>query len=327
MRRRELILLFGGAMTASRALRAQQKTMPVIGYLNGTSPGPAAPFVATFRQGLSETGYVEGQNVAIEYRWAEGRYDQLSGLAADLVDLKVDVIATSGGDRSALAAKHATSTIPTVFTIGGDPVEQGLVASLARPGGNLTGISVFAIKLNPKRLELLSELIPHAGVIALLVNPNSPNAERVMHDVLEAARQKGLQLHILKAGTEIEIDAAFASLVQLRAGALVIHADPFFINSQREQLVALATRYAIPMISGSREFCAAGGLISYEADLTALNRQAGNYVGKILAGAKPADLPVRQPTKFELVINLKTAKALGLTIPHSILTRADEVIE
>ena len=328
MRRRELLLAIGvAAIARSRALRAQQNAVPVIGYLGLNSPGASASFVGAFQKGLSDTGYVEGLNVAIEYRWAEGRYDRLSALAADLVDLKVDVIATSGGDRSALAAKHATSTIPTVFTIGGDPVEQGLIASLARPGGNLTGVSVFSIKLNPKRLELLSELIPHAGVVALLVNPNSPNAERVMQDVLEAARQKGLQLHILKAGTEIEIDAAFASLVQLRAGALVIHADPFFINSQREQLVALAMRYAIPMISGSREFCAAGGLISYEADLAALNRQAGNYVGKVLAGAKPADLPVRQPTKFELVINLKTAKALGLTIPHSILTRADEVIE
>ena len=268
MRRRELMLLLGGAMTAPRALRAQQKAMPVIGFLGSASPGPSAPFVAAFRQGLSETGYVEGQNVAIEYRWAEGHYDRLPALAADLVGRKVDVIVASGGTSSALAAKSATSTIPIVFVSGGDPVADGLVASLARPGGNLTGFSILAVELMPKRLELLSELVPQARVIALLVNPNNPNAERIIRDVQEAARAKGVQLHILKAGTESEIDAAFASLVQLQAGALVVGTDPFFI-SRREQLVALAARHAVPAIYEWREFAAAGGLISYGPSLTA----------------------------------------------------------
>ena len=253
-------------MTAARALRAQQKAMPVIGFLSSTSPGPFAPFLAAFRQGLSETGYVEGQNVAIEYRWAEGRYDRLPALAADLVGRKVDVIAT-GGSPPALAAKSATSTIPIVFIVGGDPVAEGLVASLARPGGNLTGFSILAVELMPKRLELLSELVPQAKVIALLVNPNNPNAERIIRDVQEAARAKGVQLHILKASSESEIDAAFATLVQLHAGALVVAADPFF-NSRREQLVALASRHAVPAIYECREFAAAGGLISYGPSLT-----------------------------------------------------------
>ena len=328
MNRRELLVLVAGAMTAPRGLRAQQKAMPVIGFLSGTSAGASEPVAAAFRQGLSEAGWVEGQNVMIEYRWAEGRYDRLPALAAELVDRKVDVIAaTGGGDLGPRAAKNATSTIPIVFAVGGDPVELGLVASLARPGGNLTGVSVFAIELNPKRLELLSELVPQARVFALLVNPNSPNAERIIADVQQAARAKGLQLHILRAGTEGEIDTAFDALVQLRAGALVLHADPFFFNSRREQLMALAARHSIPMISGSREFTAAGGLISYAARSTALYRQVGIYVGRILKRAKPADLPVQQPATFELVVNLKTAGALGLTIPPSILARADEVIE
>jgi putative ABC transport system substrate-binding protein len=325
MRRRELLLFLGGAMTAARALRAQQKAMRVIGFLNGTSPSPAAPFVAAFRQGLGETGYVEGHNLAIEYRWAEGRYDRLPALATDLVGQKVDVIVASGGDRSALAAKSATSTIPVVFTAG-DPVVIGLVASLSRPGGNLTGFSIITVELHPKLLELLSELVPQAGVIALLVNPNNPNAERVMRDVQEAARAKGVQLPILKAGTESEIDAAFASLVQLQAGALLVAADPFLFN-RREQLVALASHHAVPAIYPWREAVAAGGLISYGPSLTSVFRQLGTYAGKILNGAKPADLPVQQPTAFELVVNLKTAEALGLTVPPSILARADEVIE
>lgn len=325
MKRRELILLLGGAMAAGAA-RAQQKAMPVVGYLNSTSPDPAKPFVAGFREGLSETGYVEGQNVAIEYRWAEGHYDRLPGFAADLVGRKVDVIAASGGDLSARAAKGATSTIPIVSVIGGNPVASGLIASLARPGGNLTGVSFLTAELNPKRLELLSELVPKAGVIALLVNPNNPQTEGVMRDLQEAARAKGVQLPILKAGTESEIDAAFAALVQLRAGALLVAADAYY-NSRNEQLVTLTSRHAVPAISEWRGFPMSGGLISYGASLTDVYRQVGVYVGKILKGAKPADLPVQQPTKFELVINLKTAKALSLAVPQPIFARADEVIE
>ena len=324
MDRRELMLLLAGAMTAARTLRAQQKPMPVIGYLGSESPGPMAPLVAAFLQGLSETGYVDGQNVAIEYRWAEGDYDRLPALAADLVRRKVDVVATLG-IPSALAAKSATSTIPIVFAVG-DAVERGLVASLARPGGNLTGVSLLNVELTSKRLELISELVPQAGVIALLVNPNNPNTERTIRDMEEAARAKGVQLNILKAGTESEIDAAFAALVQLPAGALVVVGDPLFIN-RREQLVALASRHAVPAIYAFREYAAAGGLISYGTSFTAAYRQLGTYAGKILKGAKPADLPVQQPTTFELVVNLNTAKELGLTVPPSILARADEVIE
>ena len=323
MRRRELVLLLGGAMTAARALRAQQKAMPVIGFLGAGFPGPFAPVIAGFRQGLSETGYVEGQNVSIEYRWTEGRYDRLPASAADLVGRKVDVIVTQGGTPSTRAAKSATSTIPIVFTGNDDPVGNGLVVSLSRPGGNVTGFSIFAVELMPKRLELLSELVPQARVIGLLVDPNNPNAERIIADAQEAARAKGVQLNILKANTESEIDTAFATLVQLHAAALVV--TGFF--SRREQLVALAARYTVPAMYDWDEFGAAGGLISYGASLTAAARQVGIYAGRILKGAMPADLPVQQPTTFKLVINLKTAKALGLTIPPSILARADEVIE
>ena len=310
-------------MTVSRALRAQQKAMPVIGFLG--SIGPIAPQVAAFHQGLSETGYVEGQNLTIEYRWAEDRNDRLPALAADLVGRKVDVI-VAGALLGALAAKSATSTIPIVFTGVADPVVAGLVTSLARPGGNLTGFSSLGGELVRKLLELLSELVPQASVIALLVNPNNPNTERMITDVQEAARAKGLQLPILKAGTERELDSAFATLIQLQAGALIVGGDPFFSN-RREQLVALASRQAVPAIYQFREFATVGGLISYGASNPALYRQAGNYAGRILKGAKPADPPVQQPTRFELVINLNAAKALGLTVPPSMLDLADEVIE
>jgi ABC-type uncharacterized transport system substrate-binding protein len=324
MKRRELMLLLGGAMTMAPNLRAQQRPMPVIGFLHYGSPGPFAPFVAAFHRGLSETGDVEGQNLAIEYRWAEGDYDRLAALASELVDRKVDVIAAFG-PPSARAAKSATSTIPIVFG-SGDPVGEGLVASLARPGGNLTGVSLLTVELMAKRLEILSELVPRAGAIALLVNPNSPNTEPMIRDVQEAARAKGVQLPVLKADAEGEIDAAFATLVQMKAGGLVVGTDPFF-NTRREQLVALAALYAVPAIYEWREFAAAGGLISYGSSLTSVYRQVGIYVGKILKGARPADLPVQQPTTFELVVNLNTANALGLTVPPSILARADEVIE
>ena len=324
MNRRELMLALSGAMTVPRVLRAQQKAMPVIGYLSSEASGPSASFVTAFLQGLSETGYVVGENVAIEYRWAEGRYDRLPALVTDIIGRKVDVIAALGLP-SALAAKSATSTIPIVFSVG-DAVERGLVASLARPGGNRTGVSLINVELMPKRLELISELVPQAGVIAVLVNPNNANTERITRDMEEAAHAKGVQLAILKAGTESEIDAAYATLVQLHAGALIVMGDPLFVN-RREQLVALSSRHALPTIYPLREFAASGGLISYGASFTAAFRDVGIYVGKILNGAKPADLPVQQPTTFELVVNLNTAKALGLTIPPSILARADEVIE
>ena len=327
MRRRELIPLLGGAMiTWPLAARAQQVAMPVIGYLIGPSPGPSAPGLAAFHKGLSETGYVEGQNLTIEYRWADGHYDRLPALADELVRRKVDVIVTRGGTTATRAAKNATSTIPIVFEIGSDPVADGLVASLARPRGNLTGVSLLVVELMSKRVELLRELVPQAGVIALLVNPNNVNIERVIRDVQEAARAKGMQLHILLSSSEGEIDAAFESLGQRQARALLVATDPF-IDSQRDRLVALAERNAVPAVYGFREYVTAGGLISYGPSLMDVFRQQGIYTGKILKGAKPSDLPIVQPTTFELVINLKTAKALGLTIPLSMLAQADEVIE
>jgi putative tryptophan/tyrosine transport system substrate-binding protein len=330
MKRREFAILASGVAAASTAwpwiLSAQQKGMPVVGFLSGRSPGEAASLVGAFRQGLSEIGYVEGQNLTIEYRWAEGVYDRLPAMAADLVGRAVDVIVAVGGDFIALAAKTATPTIPIVFIGGADPVADGLVASLARPGGNVTGFSLLVVELVPKLFELLSELVPQAKVVAVLLNPQSPSAGRMTGDVEQAARKKGTRLQFLKASTESEIDAAFASLVQQRADALVVGADQFF-DSRREQIVALSSRYGVPAIAQFREFAAAGGLISYGTNITAIYRQAGIYAGKILKGEKPADLPVQQPTTLELVINMKTAKALGLTIPPSLLGRANEVIE
>jgi putative ABC transport system substrate-binding protein len=318
------MLLLGGMMTTARGLRAQQKAMPVIGFLGTTtSPGAAAPGMAAFHQGLSEAGYVEGKNLAIEYRWAD-HFDRLPALAADLVGRKVDVIVT-GTTPAALAAKSATSTIPIVF-LASDPVELGLVANLARPGGNLAGFASFAIELMSKRLELLTELVPQGRVIALLVNPNFPRGQGLEREVQEAARTKGVQLPILKASTESEIDAAFASLVELQAGALLVSADPVF-NDRLELLVALAAHHAVPAIYPWPDFAEAGGLLSYGPSSTAAFREVGIYVGRILKGEKPADLPVQRPTTFELVINLKTAKALGLTVPPLLLATPDEVIE
>jgi putative ABC transport system substrate-binding protein len=330
MRRREFVqLTAGAAMTWPFAARAQQKAMPVVGYLlfNPIDPiaGPA-PTTGPFQDGFSEAGYAVGQNVAIEFRRAENHYDRLPALAADLVRRKVDVIVTNAGTAGALAAKTATATIPIVFTFVNDPVEVGLVASLARPGGNITGFSNIAAKLAPKRLELLTELVPRADVVAMLANPNNPVTETEITDAEEAARAKGVQLVVVKAGTDAEIDAAFAALVQRQAGALVVSADGLFGN-QRDQVVALASRHSLPAIYAGRQFATLGGLISFGVDGRAVLRQAGTYAGRILKGAKPADLPVQQPTKFELVINLKTAKTLGLTVPQSLLARADEVIE
>jgi len=327
VKRRDLLAVLGGiAVFSPPVASAQQKAMPVIGFLNSASPGPTTPYVTAFRKGLSEADFVEGKNVAIEYRWAEDRYDRLPAMASDLVSRKVDVIATGGGLVAARAAKHATSTIPIVFLAISDPVEDGLVASLARPGGNLTGLGVITRELLAKRVELLSELVPQAGTIAMLVNPNNPKVATMIPDAQQAALARGVRLHISEAGAEDEFDAAFASLASAKVDALVLGSDPLF-NSRRDLLVALAARHAMPAIYEWREFTVAGGLISYGPSLSDSSRLAGIYVGRILNGVKPADLPVQQPTKFELVINLNTAKALGLTVPQSLLARADEVIE
>jgi putative ABC transport system substrate-binding protein len=331
MRRRHFIISFSGAMSAwPFAARAREKAMPVvIGYLSVFSPSANLADLGRgpVHQGLSETGFVEGENMVSEYRWAEGHYDRLPALAADLVSRKVDLIITFGGTPPTSAAKNATSTIPIVFTAAGEPVGFGLVDSLARPGGNLTGFSNLAGQLTPKRLELLCELIPQATVIGLLMNPDNIAAgEGYIRFMQEAASAKGVQLPVLKAGTEGEIDTAFTSLSQLQVGGLVVEADAFFI-SRRQQLVDLASRYAVPASYEGRMFTAIGGLISYGIDNAAIGRQAGVAAGRILKGTKPADLPVQQPTTFQLVVNLNTAKALGITVPPSILARADEVIE
>jgi putative tryptophan/tyrosine transport system substrate-binding protein len=315
--------LLAGAAAMSPAARAQQP-MPVIGFLGVSPPDVFAPLMAGFRQGLSETGYVDRQNLAIEHHWVGSRYDRFPELAADFIRRKLDLIAT-GNIAAALALKSATSTIPIVV-VAGDLVADGMVASLAQPGGNLTGVSLMLTELVPKRLELLSELVPGASVIALLVNPNNAQAERIISGAQEAARVKGVQLLIMKAGTESEIDAAFDTLVQRQAGALLVGNDSFFF-ARTDQLMALASRHAVPAIYFQREFVTAGGLISYGTNIPAAYRQAGIYAGRILKGENPADLPVQQAATFELLVNLKTAKALGLTVPPSILARADEVIE
>jgi ABC-type uncharacterized transport system substrate-binding protein len=299
----------------------------VIGWLHSLSADRSAPVIEAFQEGLREAGYIEGRNIAIEYRWAEGDYDRLPALAADLVGRQVDVILTGGGTKPILAAKNATSAIPLVFAIATDPVGSGLVETLARPGGNLTGISFLGVELVPKRLELLSELVPRAKVFGLLVNPKMDEiSRRQIENAREAAQAKGLRVDVLNAETEGEVDAAFSALVKLRADALIVGDDAFFYN-QRHQFAALAARDSLPAIYPLREQVTAGGLVSYGTSLPGAYRQAAVLMGKILRGARPAELPVEQPTKFELVINLKTAKALGLTVPQSLLARADEVIE
>jgi putative ABC transport system substrate-binding protein len=327
MRRREFIAGLGGAVAWPVAARAQQSALPVIGFLHNASPETSRERTAAFHRGLAETGYVEGQNVAIEYRWAQSQSNRLPALAADLVRRKVAVIATPGYTQSALVAKAATQTIPIVFLLGSDPVEIGLVASLNRPGGNLTGVSMLNTEFVGKLLEIMHELVPAATSIALLVNPTNPSYAAVeTRDALLAARVLGLRSPVLNASHPSEIEAAFANLVQQRIDALLVGADNFF-SSQQDQLVALAARYAIPTIYQFREFTVAGGLMSYGPSNTEAYRLAGVYTGRILKGEKPADLPVQQVTKIELAINLKTAKALGLTFPITLLGRADEVIE
>jgi putative tryptophan/tyrosine transport system substrate-binding protein len=325
MKRREFITLLGGVAVAwPLVVRAQQPAMPVIGFLNGGSPGPYAQFATAFRHGLSDTGYVEGRNVAIEYRWAEGQYDRLREMAADLIGRQVAVIVCN--TAAAHAARALTTTIPIVFSTGGDPIHFGLVTSLSRPGGNVTGVANLNVELGPKRLELLRELVPTATAIALLVNPVNPNSEPLSRNLQAAARALKLALHVLNASTDRDFDTVFATLGQLRAGGLVIGPDALY-NSRNEQLAALTLRHAVPTISQFPDFAAAGGLMSYGGSLTDAYRRVGVYTGRILNGEKPADLPVQQSTKVELIINLKAAKTLGLEVPPTLLARADEVIE
>jgi ABC-type uncharacterized transport system substrate-binding protein len=327
MRRREFITLLGGAAAWPLAARAQQPAMPVVGLVTGGSPEAAVRMGGGFRRGLNEGGYVEGQNVTVEYQWLDGQYDRLPSLMADLVRRRVAVIATPGSNPAALAAKAATTTIPIVFGVGADPIELGLVASLARPGGNATGINFFVADIAAKRLGLLHDLVPKAVRIAVLINPaNASTAEATLRDMPEAARAIGLQIVVLSASTGLEIEAAFATLVRDRADALFVGADAFF-NSRRVQLANMAARHAIPTAFAVREYVDAGGLMSYGTSLADMYRHVGAYSGRILKGARPADLPVLQSTKFELVINLQTARMLGLTVPDKLLVAADEVIE
>jgi len=325
MKRREFMSLLAGAAAWPLAARAQQPAMPVMGYLNSRSRDTDTPFLAAFHRGLNETGYVEGQNVAIEYRWADGQYDRLPVLATDLVRRRVTVMAATS-TPAALAAKAATSAIPIVFTTAADPIAVGLVDSLSRPSGNVTGVNSYLSDLGAKRLELLRQLVPNDAVIGMLVNPNYPDAESQAKDVKEAARTLGQQVHVVNADSEGDLNRAFATFIELKADALLVSLDSFFL-SRREQLVALAARHKIPVMYFARDFVLAGGLMSYGSDLADSYRQAGVYTGRILKGAKPGDLPVLQPTKFELSINTTTAKSLGLSIPDRLLALADEVIE
>jgi putative ABC transport system substrate-binding protein len=327
MRRRDLITLVCGVAAGwSFAARARQRAIPLIGFLHSASPGPFATAVDGFRQGLSETGFIEGQNVAIEYRWAEGQYDRLPALAADLVGRQVSVIVAVAGNAPALAAKAATTSIPIVFVSGGDPVSGGLVASLNRPGGNVTGVSWVATALVLKQLELLHRSVGNPALIGALVNPSYPDHGLQLEELREGANAINQEINVVQAATAHDVDMAFVSLVQKGANALIVVNDPFFV-SRRDQIVALAVRHRMPAMYFSREFAAAGGLLSYGASLVDAARQGGIYTGKILKGEKPTDLPVMQSTKFEFVINLKTAKDLGLEIPPTVLATADEVIE
>jgi len=327
LRRRELIMLLGGTAAAwPLGVRAQAPAMPVIGVLSSASPGGFRQLLAAFRQGLSEAGYVDGKNLVIEYRWAEGHYERLPALAADLVRRQARLVVATGGTVSALAARSATGTIPLLFVSGVDPVQIGLVASLSRPGGHATGVTVYTAALVAKRLELLRELVPGAATIAVLVNPDGVSTASEIGDMEAGTRAAGVQLLVLKATSQSDIEAAFASAVQQRAGALLVSADPFF-TSRRVQLIALAARHAVPVAYPWRVYAESGGLMSYGPSLTWAYHQNGVYAGRILKGAKPGDLPVQLPTKFDLVVNLKTAKALGLTVSRTLLAGADELVE